>query len=531
MTRQHPTWSCPHIQAAKMGKVEVLENLLATYRSSLSKLSVSPQTSLDGHEHHIKRFHHPLGCIRHARDCTHQVAAANRRRQGRRRHEDGYSRLSSHTLEPEPGAHQNSSTRADSAKLPRTAPFPQSSPARVVQEEERGSRGSKRKPTRRGSDSGRPPCDSTTTNKPVNKQILQVWLAKMQDLLAIQDATTGHTAMHYVAEDGNLQCLKVLLKYGAVIDLRNAHGQTPLHCACYENRRDVAEFLIAHGSRLNQREYEKLETPLMVCIRTRNDSLALMIVKYMRIRERHGYTEPLDEPAGAPGGELSVEKGQTALYYAVYFSRFEIVHELFSLESAVAEFLADDEGRRAACSFVTERLSSAKEPHHQHVMRKLLKLCQSHDRRCHMTEPPISVAQLGSYQQQSSLPMPQVLDVPSSSPSLASSRSVISACNADTMGGIPVPAGGIPNSDSSCYCMECLGFVGSDCSDAFIPSESLVYDEAAGSAGPSSSSSSNGYSQRPQHRSSRLRRARDKMKLAAKKPFQMFKHRTSDVTN
>eukprot|EP01057_Protomagalhaensia_wolfi_P002760 Protomagalhaensia_wolfi_Nauph_80__2759@NODE_2883_length_958_cov_3_309032_g2262_i0_p1_GENE_NODE_2883_length_958_cov_3_309032_g2262_i0NODE_2883_length_958_cov_3_309032_g2262_i0_p1_ORF_typecomplete_len165_score15_21_NODE_2883_length_958_cov_3_309032_g2262_i054548 len=164
-------------------------------------------------------------------------------------------------------------------------------------------------------------------------------------------------------------------------------------------------------------------------------------------------------------------------------------------------------------------------------MRKLLKLCQCHDRRRHMTEPPISVAQLGPYQQ-SSLPMPQVLDVPSSSPSLASSRSVISACNADTVGGLPVPVGGIPNSDSSCYCMECLGFVGSDCSDAFIPSESLLFDEAGGSAGPSSSSpSSNDCSQRQQHRSSRLRRARDKMKLAAKKPFQMFKHRTSDVTN
>eukprot|EP01053_Blabericola_migrator_P009401 Blabericola_migrator_1__9400@NODE_507_length_7957_cov_200_853612_g389_i0_p1_GENE_NODE_507_length_7957_cov_200_853612_g389_i0NODE_507_length_7957_cov_200_853612_g389_i0_p1_ORF_typecomplete_len1255_score177_92Ank_2/PF12796_7/1_4e07Ank_2/PF12796_7/7_2e06Ank_2/PF12796_7/1_5e03Ank_2/PF12796_7/4_2e16Ank_2/PF12796_7/0_08Ank_4/PF13637_6/2_5e08Ank_4/PF13637_6/18Ank_4/PF13637_6/0_0042Ank_4/PF13637_6/5_2e02Ank_4/PF13637_6/3_4e16Ank_4/PF13637_6/0_84Ank_4/PF13637_6/5_3Ank_5/PF13857_6/0_00024Ank_5/PF13857_6/5 len=656
MTRQHPCWSCPHIQAAKMGKVEVLDGLLATYRSSLTstKLNASPLTSVEGGStgvpsdinnltatepfYHIKRFHHPLNCIHHSRHCCHVARAAppkpkrmavasntSKATNDEDPEATGFSRLSSHTLErpllqTAVEAHQNSSTRADSAKLVRSGPFPQSSPARVPETNDETivlrpmPKGSNTKlkfwnkkssgvdgalslkevglKTRENSktsfDGSKEPKQSETDNgiiKPERQTHMRVtshkhfhcWLTKMQELLAIRDSTTGHTALHYVAEDGRLDCLKVLLKYGAIIDIRNSAGQTPLHCACYENRGEAAEYLIAHGSQLHQRDYEKLETPLMVCIRTRNDSLASMIIKYLKIREKHHHIEPEDDPrlhaVTNDGTVPTSEKGQTVIYYAVYFSRFEIVNELLGVESCVSAFLADEEGMRASCAFISEKLGTTKDPQHQHVMRKLLRLCQKQEMRKALqasltgTMTPCTSAKLTGYSndlltasadqsnqsapstlQQSStqyhpildahgLPLP---DVPSSSPSLASSHSLLST-NQDG-----VLATAIPGSDSSCYCycVECLGFLGSDCSDmggAFVPPDGqqdmFADSSSSGSRGSLGNDDDIGSLEdtqgggTTQNRSSRLRRARDKMKLAAKRPFQLFKNRSSDITS
>eukprot|EP01054_Gregarina_sp_Poly1_P008683 Gregarina_sp_Poly_1__8682@NODE_517_length_7789_cov_181_285159_g84_i1_p1_GENE_NODE_517_length_7789_cov_181_285159_g84_i1NODE_517_length_7789_cov_181_285159_g84_i1_p1_ORF_typecomplete_len885_score121_99Ank_4/PF13637_6/8_4e10Ank_4/PF13637_6/12Ank_4/PF13637_6/0_0025Ank_4/PF13637_6/3_8e02Ank_4/PF13637_6/4_3e15Ank_2/PF12796_7/1_7e08Ank_2/PF12796_7/9e06Ank_2/PF12796_7/5_9e02Ank_2/PF12796_7/4_4e03Ank_2/PF12796_7/6_8e13Ank_5/PF13857_6/0_0001Ank_5/PF13857_6/0_00099Ank_5/PF13857_6/10Ank_5/PF13857_6/0_048An len=306
MTRQHPTWSCPHIQAAKIGRMEVLDGLLATYRSSLtsSKLNTSPLTSMDGAiaDASLKRFHHPLNCIHHSKGCSHRVRLLSAKRTVHRSaadHEDEetapYTRLSSNTFErplvlATMEGHQNSSTRAESAKLPRSAPFPQSSPARVpggqlletdaqgmgalpgdggirgIAEGRRpssklrfwGKRSSGTGPDGSGSmrevkvsktmDGSKTTADdrqqlaveskgaASSSGRRLSNKSPHCCFSKMQELLSIRDTTTGHTALHYVAEDGHLDCLKILLKYGAVIDMRNAQGQTPLHCACYENR-------------------------------------------------------------------------------------------------------------------------------------------------------------------------------------------------------------------------------------------------------------------------------------------------------
>lgn len=630
MTRQHPTWSCPHIQAAKMGKMEMLDGLLATYRSSLTsrKQGASPLASVEvTNEAPVKRFHHPLNCIHHSKECTHRLRPPPLKKAGKNGgHEEElapYSRLSSNTFEQRllvlttMEGHQNSSTRADSAKLPRSAPFPQSSPARVpigqaldpaleaqnitlamsgaaptggVADSSRrtsskikfwGKRSSgtgladgfsmrdaQASKTRDGSKTTieeRPPVPDRNggaanhvavagSSRRLSARHPHCWLTKMQDLLSIRDSTTGHTALHYVAEDGQLDCLKVLLKYGAVIDLRNAQGQTPLHCACYENRRDVAEFLIAHGSRLNQRDCERLETPLMVCIRTRNDSLALMIIKYMKIRERHGHVEPEDDvylrTPDNTGLGPTADKRQSVLHYAIYYQRYDIVNKLLSLDSCVQNFLNDEEGMRASCAFVLERLPSVKDPRQQHIMRKVIRLCQKYERRKladtqqRQLENGIPLATPKSVEAQEdrnreSLTSSQPLgDVPSSSPSLASSRSMGSGLAV----GDGAPASVIPASDSSCYCycVECLGFLGSDCSDmgAFLPpGQEGDFDEASSSSSRSGndddlSSQEDAIGSVTRNRSSRLRRARDKMKLAAKKPFQMFaKNRSLDGTN
>ncbi|XP_063312290.1 protein phosphatase 1 regulatory subunit 27 [Pelobates fuscus] len=60
---------------------------------------------------------------------------------------------------------------------------------------------------------------------------------------------SGMAALHEAVLSGNLECVKLLIKYGADIEQRDENGWTPLHMACSDGHPHIARYLLALGAR------------------------------------------------------------------------------------------------------------------------------------------------------------------------------------------------------------------------------------------------------------------------------------------
>ncbi len=56
--------------------------------------------------------------------------------------------------------------------------------------------------------------------------------------------TEGQTALHKCVLDGNLELVKLLVKFGADTRLQNRDGWSPFHLATYSGHREIVMFLI-----------------------------------------------------------------------------------------------------------------------------------------------------------------------------------------------------------------------------------------------------------------------------------------------
>ncbi|GIY10022.1 notch-regulated ankyrin repeat-containing protein [Caerostris extrusa] len=59
----------------------------------------------------------------------------------------------------------------------------------------------------------------------------------------------GQTALHLSCINGNLELVKLLVKFGADIRLANRDGWSALHIAAYGGHQDIAVYLIANSTR------------------------------------------------------------------------------------------------------------------------------------------------------------------------------------------------------------------------------------------------------------------------------------------
>uniref|UniRef100_A0A670Y7B1 Protein phosphatase 1 regulatory subunit 27 n=2 Tax=Pseudonaja textilis TaxID=8673 RepID=A0A670Y7B1_PSETE len=59
---------------------------------------------------------------------------------------------------------------------------------------------------------------------------------------------SGMAAIHEAVLAGNLDCVKLLIKYGADINQKDDEGWTPLHMACSDGYADIARYLISLGA-------------------------------------------------------------------------------------------------------------------------------------------------------------------------------------------------------------------------------------------------------------------------------------------
>jgi ankyrin repeat protein len=74
----------------------------------------------------------------------------------------------------------------------------------------------------------------------------------------------GRMALHEAAANGNLNVMKLLVKYGADVNGRNTSGETPLHLAAHFGHADAADYLLQNGAHLNEQTVYTKQTPLMV---------------------------------------------------------------------------------------------------------------------------------------------------------------------------------------------------------------------------------------------------------------------------
>ncbi|XP_013887688.1 protein phosphatase 1 regulatory subunit 27b [Austrofundulus limnaeus] len=60
--------------------------------------------------------------------------------------------------------------------------------------------------------------------------------------------TSGMAAIHEAVLSGNLDCVKLLVHYGADIHQRDEEGWTPLHMACSDRFPHIARYLLSLGA-------------------------------------------------------------------------------------------------------------------------------------------------------------------------------------------------------------------------------------------------------------------------------------------
>ena len=59
------------------------------------------------------------------------------------------------------------------------------------------------------------------------------------------------TPLHHAAEGGNFELVRLLLRHGAKIDVRNGQGEQPLHYAAKNGNTQVVELLLDNGASPN----------------------------------------------------------------------------------------------------------------------------------------------------------------------------------------------------------------------------------------------------------------------------------------
>lgn len=63
---------------------------------------------------------------------------------------------------------------------------------------------------------------------------------------------TGMAALHEAVLSGNLECVKLLIKYGADVHQRDEDGWTPLHMACSDGYPEIARYVQVYSKCFEQ---------------------------------------------------------------------------------------------------------------------------------------------------------------------------------------------------------------------------------------------------------------------------------------
>ena len=70
------------------------------------------------------------------------------------------------------------------------------------------------------------------------------WKKGRVNSMSIFFDTEGQTALHHCCLDGNLELVKLLVKFGADTRLANRDGWSPYHIATFSGHRDIVLYLI-----------------------------------------------------------------------------------------------------------------------------------------------------------------------------------------------------------------------------------------------------------------------------------------------
>uniref|UniRef100_V9LJ91 Dysferlin-interacting protein 1 n=1 Tax=Callorhinchus milii TaxID=7868 RepID=V9LJ91_CALMI len=66
--------------------------------------------------------------------------------------------------------------------------------------------------------------------------------------MSVRCCVTGMAALHEAVLSGNLECVKLLIKYGADVEQRDENGWSALHMACSDGHTEIARYLLSLGA-------------------------------------------------------------------------------------------------------------------------------------------------------------------------------------------------------------------------------------------------------------------------------------------
>lgn len=123
--------------------------------------------------------------------------------------------------------------------------------------------------------------------------------------------TQFSTPLHYAAEKSRGECIKLLVKYGADVNIKNKHGDTPLHLASGFSRLKSVKALLECGADPNI-SGEDDKTVLEYVIRSDDYSQEKLKIIYLLLNN---------------GADIkkSDKNGYTLLHFAVYDGIFSLV--------------------------------------------------------------------------------------------------------------------------------------------------------------------------------------------------------------
>jgi ankyrin repeat protein len=92
---------------------------------------------------------------------------------------------------------------------------------------------------------------------------------------------SGNTPLHVACENGNLDCVGILLQSRSKGGINNGNKDksTPLHLACQSGRRDVVTFLLENGASINQGD-KKETTPLFESCRKGDGHITELLLQH-----------------------------------------------------------------------------------------------------------------------------------------------------------------------------------------------------------------------------------------------------------
>lgn len=124
-----------------------------------------------------------------------------------------------------------------------------------------------------------PPLDDSTLNAvtPRPRQGSQSsWAGQQGFHHGSQQRGSSRSPLHLAAMEGNVACVRALLRHKAEVDGMNTRGRTPLHvCAEHGNSNGhvaVVRILIEHGAEVDARD-DNGSTPLQVAAANGNDKV------------------------------------------------------------------------------------------------------------------------------------------------------------------------------------------------------------------------------------------------------------------
>lgn len=83
--------------------------------------------------------------------------------------------------------------------------------------------------------------------------------------MRVQFGSMRSTPLHLAAEEGSMECTKLLLDAGATCESKNSRGQTPLHLAALSQSAETLDVLISTGAKVNMEDNDG-RTPLHAAV-------------------------------------------------------------------------------------------------------------------------------------------------------------------------------------------------------------------------------------------------------------------------